>query len=175
MVSLGFGLTLGDNTFEVSYIWGDVPGAFWSHLSVSWCFPTCSPYTVSDIEAIDIPFYNSLKYVLENDPEPLDLAFTVLEETFGEVTEYELKPGGSFINIVEENKHEYVDLMVKWKLSNGILPQTESMVKGFREMIPRQYLDSFDAQELEWVIAGTPEINLDDWKNNTIYWGGEIM
>lgn len=127
------------------------------------------------MEAIDIPFYNSLKYVLENDPEPLDLTFTVLEETFGEVTEYELKPGGSFINVVSENKHEYVELMVKWRLSNGILPQTESMVKGLREMIPRQYLHSFDAQELEWVIAGTPEINLDDWKNNTIYWGGNKL
>lgn len=128
---------------------------------------------MSDVEAIDIPFYNSLKYVLENDPEPLDLTFTVLEETFGEVTEYELKPGGALIPVVEENKQEYVDLMVKWRLSNGIGPQTENLVKGFREMIPWQYLDSFDALELEWVIAGTPEINLDDWKNNTIYWGGE--
>ena len=130
---------------------------------------------MSDVEAIDIPFYNSLKYVLENDPEPLDLTFTVLEETFGEVTEYELKPGGSFIPVVADNKQEYVELMVQWRLSNGIGPQTENLVKGLREMIPRQYLSSFDAQELEWVIAGTPEINLDDWKNNTIYWGGTCV
>lgn len=34
---------------------------------------------------MDIGFYNSLKYVLENDPEPLELTFTVLEESFGEV------------------------------------------------------------------------------------------
>lgn len=129
---------------------------------------------MSDVEAIDIPFYNSLKYVLENDPEPLDLTFTVLEETFGEVTEYELKPGGAFIPVVIDNKQEYVELMVQWRLSNGIGPQTENLVKGLREMIPRQYLNSFDAQELEWVIAGTPEINLDDWKNNTIYWGGKL-
>jgi hypothetical protein len=138
-------------------------------------FPFCSSYTVSDVEAIDIPFYNSLKYVLENDPEPLDLTFTVLEETFGEVTEYELKPGGSFIPVVPDNKHEYVELMVQWRLSNGIGPQMENLVKGLREMIPWQYLSSFDAQELEWVIAGTPEINLDDWKNNTIYWGGKVL
>ena len=138
-------------------------------------FPFHSSYTVSDVEAIDIPFYNSLKYVLENDPEPLDLTFTVLEETFGEVTEYELKPGGAYIPVVPNNKHEYVELMVQWRLSNGTGPQTENLVKGLREMIPRQYLSSFDAQELEWVIAGTPEINLDDWKNNTIYWGGKVL
>ena len=133
-----------------------------------------SNYTLSDIEAIDIPFYNSLKYVLENDPEPLELTFTVLEEVFGQQSEYELRPGGASISVSDENKQEYVDLMVQWRLSNGILPQTESIVKGLREMIPPKYLDAFDAQELEWVIAGTPEINLEDWKNNTVYWGGEL-
>ncbi len=38
------------------------------------------------MEAIDISFYNSLQYVQHNDPEPLDLNFAVLEETFGEVS-----------------------------------------------------------------------------------------
>lgn len=75
---------------------------------------------------------------------------------------------------MEENKQEYVKLMVRWRLPNSILVQTESMVKGLREMIPPQYLDAFDTQELEWVIAGTPEINMEDWKSNTVYWGGEI-
>jgi hypothetical protein len=46
---------------------------------------THRPYTVSDVEAVDIAFYNSLKYVLENDPAPLDLTFSVLEESFGQV------------------------------------------------------------------------------------------
>ena len=44
-----------------------------------------SPYTVQDLEALDISFYNSLVYVLENDPAPLELTFTVLEVNFGEV------------------------------------------------------------------------------------------
>ena len=35
-----------------------------------------------------------------------------------------------------------------------------------------EYLSEFDSQELEWVIAGTAEIDMDDWKNNTSYWGG---
>ena len=67
---------------------------------------------------------------------------------------------------------EYLDLMVQWRLSRGVKQQTESFIKGFKEMIPRGYLENFDPQELEWVIAGTPEINMDDWKNNTVYWGG---
>ena len=53
-----------------------------SPLSLSF---SCSPYTVSDVETLDLSFYNSLKYVLENDPAPLELTFTILEESFGEV------------------------------------------------------------------------------------------
>lgn len=31
----------------------------------------------------------------------------------------------------------------------------------------------FDARELELVIAGTAEIDLNDWRNNTEYRGGQ--
>lgn len=74
----------------------------------------------------------------------------------------------------EENKRDFVDLMVKWKLSQGVAAQTESFAKGLRELVPLEYLKIFDAQELEWVIAGTPEIDIEDWKRNTVYWGGEV-
>ena len=62
--------------------------------------------------------------------------------------------------------------MVQWRLGKGVRLQLESLVRGLREMVPSAYLQPFDAQELEWVIAGTPEINVDDWKTHTLYWGG---
>lgn len=34
---------------------------------------------------IDLEFFNSLKYVLENDPEPLALTFSIEEQSFGVV------------------------------------------------------------------------------------------
>ena len=43
--------------------------------------------TLNDLETLDVAFYNSLKYVQDNDPEPLELTFTVTEETFGEVSQ----------------------------------------------------------------------------------------
>ena len=62
--------------------------------------------------------------------------------------------------------------MVQWKLCHGVQLQIEALVKGLKEMIPLEYLRTFDAQEFEWVIAGTPEIDMEDWKANTQYWGG---
>ena len=34
---------------------------------------------------IDLEFFNSLNYVLENDPEPLALTFSIEEQSFGVV------------------------------------------------------------------------------------------
>ena len=40
---------------------------------------------MSDMEAVDTEFYNSIKYILENDPEPLYLTFTANREFMGQV------------------------------------------------------------------------------------------
>lgn len=89
-----------------------------------------------------------------------------------QIIEKELKPGGAKIPVTEDNKREYVELMTSFKLTHGVQQQTDCLIKGLREMLPLQYLNPFDARELEWVIAGTPEINMEDWKSNTQYWGG---
>ena len=40
---------------------------------------------LSDMEAVDTEFYNSVKYILDNDPEPLCLTFTSSREFLGKV------------------------------------------------------------------------------------------
>lgn len=40
---------------------------------------------LTDMEAVDTEFYNSVKYILENDPEPLCLTFTANKEFLGQV------------------------------------------------------------------------------------------
>ena len=91
-----------------------------------------------------------------------------------QVSEYELKPGCGSEPVTEENKREYVELMVTWRLSRCRNSQMNSLRQGLREMLPLQYLTDFDSQELEWVIAGTAEINMEDWKKHTLYWGCKL-
>lgn len=130
------------------------------------------PFTLSDIESVDTSFYNSLVYIQENDPESLQLTFSIEEEVFGDLIETDLKKNGSKIAVTQSNKNEYIKLLLEWRLTKGIKPQMEALVAGLTEMVPLHLLSRFDAQELEWVIAGTPEINVDDWRNNTEYTGG---
>ena len=42
--------------------------------------------TLNDIESVDREYYQSLKYIVDNDPEDLDLYFVVSEEIFGQVS-----------------------------------------------------------------------------------------
>jgi len=48
-------------------------------------------------------------WLLENDPEDLDLRFQVEEEVFGEVVSRDLKRGGEDIPVTNANKREYIE------------------------------------------------------------------
>ncbi|XP_035485656.2 E3 ubiquitin-protein ligase HECW2 isoform X11 [Scophthalmus maximus] len=131
------------------------------------------PCDLSDLEYLDEEFHQSLQWTKDNDIEDiLELTFTVNEEVFGQITERELKPGGANIPVSEKNKKEYIERMVKWRIERGVVQQTESLVRGFYEVVDARLVSVFDARELELVIAGTAEIDLSDWRNNTEYRGG---
>ncbi|CAL8317389.1 unnamed protein product, partial [Gadus morhua 'NCC'] len=128
---------------------------------------------LSDLEYLDEEFHQSLQWMKDNDiTQVLELTFTVNEEVFGQVTERELKSGGANINVTEKNKKEYIERMVRWRVERGVVQQAEAMVRGFYEVVDSRLVSVFDARELELVIAGTAEIDLHDWRNNTEYRGG---
>ncbi|XP_058259180.1 E3 ubiquitin-protein ligase HECW1 isoform X3 [Hemibagrus wyckioides] len=128
---------------------------------------------LSDLEYLDEEFHQSLQWMKDNDiTDILDLTFTVNEEVFGQVTERELKSGGSNIQVTEKNKKEYIERMAKWRVERGVVQQTEALVRGFYEVVDSRLVSVFDARELELVIAGTAEIDLSDWRSNTEYRGG---
>lgn len=51
------------------------------------------------------------------------------------MTERELIPGGKEIEVTEENKHEYVEQMVRWRVERGVSEQMGSIVNGFNEVL----------------------------------------
>uniref|UniRef100_A0A8C1VBC4 HECT-type E3 ubiquitin transferase n=1 Tax=Cyprinus carpio TaxID=7962 RepID=A0A8C1VBC4_CYPCA len=128
---------------------------------------------LSDLEYLDEEFHQSLQWMKDNDiTDILDLTFTVNEEVFGQVIERELKSGGSNTQVTEKNKKEYIERMARWRVERGVMQQTEALVRGFYEVVDSRLVSVFDARELELVIAGTAEIDLNDWRSNTEYRGG---
>ncbi|KAK2520597.1 Itch [Columba guinea] len=129
------------------------------------------PVGLKDLESVDPEFYNSLIWVKENNIEEcgLEMFFSVDKEILGEIKSHDLKPNGSNILVTEENKEEYIRLVAEWRLSRGVEEQTQAFFEGFNEILPQQYLQYFDAKELEVLLCGMQEIDLNDWQRHTIY------
>uniref|UniRef100_A0A672IZT6 E3 ubiquitin-protein ligase n=1 Tax=Salarias fasciatus TaxID=181472 RepID=A0A672IZT6_SALFA len=129
------------------------------------------PLSLKDLESVDPEFYNSLIWIKDNDIEEcgLEMFFCVDKEILGEISTQELKPGGGDIQVTEENKEEYIRLVAEWRLSRGVEEQTQAFFEGFNEVLPQQYLQYFDAKELEVMLCGMQDIDLADWQRNTIY------
>jgi len=128
--------------------------------------------SLKDMESVDTEYYNSLKWITENDPAELDLRFSVDEDLFGITQQRELKKGGEDVAVTEENKQEYIDLVIQWRFVARVLPQMNSFLEGYNELVPLQMLKVFDENELELLMCGIGKIDVKDWKHNTVYKSG---
>ncbi|XP_033020176.1 E3 ubiquitin-protein ligase NEDD4-like isoform X4 [Lacerta agilis] len=130
------------------------------------------PITLKDMESVDSEYYNSLKWILENDPTELDLMFCIDEENFGQTYQVDLKPNGSEITVTNENKREYIDLVIQWRFVNRVQKQMNAFLEGFTELLPTDLIKIFDENELELLMCGLGDVDVNDWRQHTIYKNG---
>lgn len=126
---------------------------------------------LQDLETLDPQYYNSLLWIKENEIDDceLDMYFCTDMEILGKTISHELKEGGNDILVADENKEEYIDLMVQWRFSRGVKDQLNSFFTGFNEVLPMSWLQYFDERELELMLCGMQEYDIDDWQRNTVY------
>ncbi|KAJ3855492.1 hypothetical protein EV368DRAFT_72228 [Lentinula lateritia] len=129
------------------------------------------PVDYKDVEWVDPEYYNSLCWILENDPTLLELTFSVEADEFGVNRIVPLKEGGDAIPVTQENKREFVQLSAQYRLYSSIKEQIEHLSAGFYEIIPKDLITIFNEQELELLISGTPDIDVDEWWAATEYNG----
>ncbi|XP_036158133.1 E3 ubiquitin-protein ligase NEDD4 isoform X2 [Myotis myotis] len=130
------------------------------------------PITLHDMESVDSEYYNSLRWILENDPTELDLRFVIDEELFGQTHQHELKVGGSEIVVTNKNKKEYIYLVIQWRFVNRIQKQMAAFKEGFFELIPQDLIKIFDENELELLMCGLGDVDVNDWREHTKYKNG---
>ena len=73
------------------------------------------------------------------------------------------------MKVTEENKMEYIELMTQWRISRGVEHQLQTLLDGINQVVPLHWLKNFDERELELMLCGKQEIDVDDWEKNTIY------
>lgn len=144
--------------------------------------------TPEDLQTVDPEGYKSIQYVLDADSvDDLSLTFAessdhpadvvMSEDKSGRVAHFELLPGGAEKAVTDANKEEYIRLKVEHKL--GLLRcrrQVEAFLKGLHEPLPRDTMLRFSrivsVAELDLLLAGLPEVDIDDWEKHAAYLGG---
>ncbi|RZF32790.1 hypothetical protein LSTR_LSTR011436 [Laodelphax striatellus] len=130
------------------------------------------PVKYTDMESEDYTFYKSLVYLFNHHVSSLgyDITFSTEVQEFGVTSVRDLLPNGRNIFVNEENKLDYIRLVCQMKMTGAIRQQLDAFLEGFYDIIPNRLISIFNEQELELLISGLPNVDIDDLKSNTEYY-----
>ncbi|KAK7867832.1 hypothetical protein R5R35_008271 [Gryllus longicercus] len=125
----------------------------------------------TDMESEDYSFYQGLVYLMEHHVSDLgyDLTFSAEVQEFGVTDVRDLIPNGRNIPVTESNKMDYIRLVCQMKMTGAIRKQINAFLEGFYDIIPKRLISIFNEQELELLISGMPNVDIEDLKANTEY------
>ncbi|RZF35830.1 hypothetical protein LSTR_LSTR008936 [Laodelphax striatellus] len=129
------------------------------------------PIELKDMESVDSEYYNSLLWIKENNPSELELTFALDEDSLGRTSQRDLKPDGANIQVTDDNKDEYIRLVIEWRFVSRVQEQMNAFLEGFSALVPLNLIKIFDEHELELLMCGIQNIDVKDWKQNTLYKG----
>ncbi|CAB55856.1 HECT-type ubiquitin-protein ligase E3 Pub2 [Schizosaccharomyces pombe] len=128
------------------------------------------PLCLEDVKDVDEVYYESLKWIKNNDvDESLCLNFSVEENRFGESVTVDLIPNGRNIAVNNQNKMNYLKALTEHKLVTSTEEQFNALKGGLNELIPDSVLQIFNENELDTLLNGKRDIDVQDWKRFTDY------
>ena len=89
------------------------------------------PVSIKDMETLDLDYYKSLLWMLENDiTDIITETFSIETDQFGAIEIVDLIENGRNVPVTEENKQEYIQLVVEYRLTGSVKEQLEAFLKG---------------------------------------------
>ncbi|XP_075875659.1 ubiquitin-protein ligase E3B [Nelusetta ayraudi] len=131
--------------------------------------------SIDELPSLDSEFYKNLTSIKRYDGDVGDLGLTLSydEDVMGQIVCHELIPGGKTMPVTNENKISYIHLMAHFRMHTQIKEQTSAFIRGFRSIINPEWLHMFSTPEVQRLVSGdNAEIDLDDLKKHTVYYGG---
>ncbi|THG14289.1 hypothetical protein TEA_021874 [Camellia sinensis var. sinensis] len=124
-----------------------------------------------------LQFFHFLGTVLakhyEGDTSKLELYFVIVNNEYGEQTEEELLPGGKSIRVTNENVITFIHLIANHRLNSQIRQQSSHFLRGFQQLIQKDWIDMFNEHELQLLISGSLDgFDVEDLRAHTNYAGG---
>lgn len=125
-----------------------------------WKFLFNEKITLDDMNDYDSEICESLKWISENDPEPMMMTFVNSENQ-------PLCQNGSNIMLNNENKERYIELIIFDILINKSLDSLRIFKGSFNSIVSSKRMSMFlSSNELKTIINGNDFIDVNDWKNN---------
>ena len=118
--------------------------------------------TLEDMNDYDSEIYRSLKWISENDVNDLMM-------TFVDTNDEELCENGKNIELTNENKDKFLNLMIVKKLIKQNKEAIDCIIKGFRSIMEIDNIKIFKPEEIKELVNGKESIDIEDWKENTIH------
>uniref|UniRef100_A0A7S3K4B6 HECT-type E3 ubiquitin transferase n=1 Tax=Aureoumbra lagunensis TaxID=44058 RepID=A0A7S3K4B6_9STRA len=145
----------------------------------------CEPVDFSDLQNIDAQLWSSLsKLICIDDLEALELPFTISrlvgqintpQNHFSpqqrQIKTIELCENGSQITVNKENIHEFIRLRFHERVLDSFKFSLYIFLRGIYSIISPEILLLLTARELELALCGVPTLNLQEWKDATVYRG----
>ena len=126
-------------------------------------------YDINDIKNYDYEIYNSLENLLktnlDNNNNDIYFIWTINQ------IEIELIDNGNNILVNNANKNLFVNKVVELICFKSIKTELKALKKGLLSIIPLNFIKIFSVEEFNFILSGQQEINLKDWKSNTLYKG----
>ncbi|KAK5805247.1 hypothetical protein PVK06_032900 [Gossypium arboreum] len=130
---------------------------------------------LNDLPSLDPELYRHLIFLkhYKEDISELELYFVIVNNEYGEQTEEELLPGGKNIRVTNENVITFIHLVSNHRLNFQIRQQSTHFLRGFQQLMRKEWIDMFNEHELQLLISGSLDsLDVDDLRQNTNYAGG---
>ncbi|KAK9934026.1 hypothetical protein M0R45_021191 [Rubus argutus] len=130
---------------------------------------------LNDLPSLDPELYRHLIFLkhYKGDISELELYFVIVNNEYGEQTEEELLPGGKNLHVTNENVITFIHLVANHRLNYQIRQQSSHFLRGFQQLIQKDWIDMFNEHELQLLISGSLDsLDIDDLRRNTNYVGG---
>lgn len=128
-----------------------------------------------DLHEINKDMYDRLAamrddtHYFENHPEFEDMLVFAGEIDGKEIA---LKHNGLNIVVNDENMMGYVEKMFEFQVRKQFKDELTNLLCGFWEVVHPHLIQSFSWSELQILLCGVMELDLDDWRANTKYKSG---
>mmetsp|Transcript_67371 Transcript_67371/g.158909 ORF Transcript_67371/g.158909 Transcript_67371/m.158909 type:complete len:239 (-) Transcript_67371:205-921(-) len=134
-----------------------------------------APVDPEDLASLDLEYYKNVQWVLDNEIDGLglELTFSLETDVFGTLRVVELVDDGAQVAVTDQNKESYARAVCTFKLTTAIQKQIDAFLAGLHELVPHHLLSVLDHYELELLLCGVPELDVEDWRMNTEYNGYE--